>query len=81
MLFVFYIVVAVICLPCICYMLMNTVEKEDFFLTRLVAKWLFPRLNVALRHRKLEFISGLIVAVLGIAAVVAFAITRFGNKI
>jgi hypothetical protein len=81
MLRIFYFVVAVICLPCIGYMLMNTVEKEDFFLSRLLAKWLFPKQNVAFRHKKLEFIAGLIVAVLGIAAVVAFLITRFGNKV
>jgi len=46
-----------------------------------VAKWLFPKQNVAFRHRKLKLIAGLIVAVPGIYSAVAFPITRWGNKV
>ena len=77
--FDFYIVVAVVCIPCISYLLMTSVEKDEFFLTRNLAKWLFPRLERRERHKKIEFVAGIILAIFLTAAVIAFLINRFGR--
>ena len=79
MLLKFYIVVAAVCIPCISYLLMTTVEKDEFFLTRNLARWLFPRLDRRERHKKMEFITGILLAVFLTAAVIAFLINRFGR--
>jgi len=75
----FYIVAAVVCTACISYLLMTSMEKEQFFVTRNLAKWLFPRLDRHDRHRKLEFIAGVLLAIFSISAAIVFFINRFGR--
>ena len=74
-----YVVAVVICVPCIYYLMMSAMEKDEFFLTHYLAKWLFPRLDRNQRHRRLEFIAGLLVAIFLTAATIAFLINRFGR--
>jgi hypothetical protein len=75
----FNILAAVVCVVCLGYLLLSPVEKEEFFLTRLIAQWIFPKLDRRDRHRKLEYIAGVLFATFLIAAIVAFLINRFGR--
>lgn len=76
----FYIVTAVVCIVCLSYLLQTSVEKEEFFLTRNVARWLFPKLNPRDRNQRMDFIAGILLAVFFIAAVVTFVISHFGRR-
>jgi len=76
----FYIVAVLVCIVCISYLLQTSVEKEEFFLTRNLARWLFPKLNPHDRHRRLDFIAGILMATFAIAALVAFFINHFGRR-
>lgn len=80
MLHYFYIVVAVVCIPCISYLLQTSMEKEEFFLTRKLARWLFPNLNRLDRNRRMDFIAGILLAVFLTAAIVALLINHFGRR-
>jgi len=76
----FYIVAAVVCVVCISYLLQTSVEKEGFFLTRKLARWLFPKLNRPDRNRRMDFIAGILLALFLISALVAFLISHFGRR-
>ena len=79
MLHYFYIVAVLVCIPCLGYMLLTSMEKEGFFLTRNLAKLLFPRLERDERHKKMGLIAGIILAALLTSVAIAFCINRFGR--
>jgi len=76
----FYIVAVLVCIVCISYLLQTSVEKEEFFLTRNLARWLFPNLGRLDRNRRLDYIAGVLLAVFAISALVAFLINHFGRR-
>ncbi len=55
-------------------------EKEDFFLTRNLARWLFPKLDRRDRHRKLELMAGVVLAVFLTAVIVAVVVNKLGRR-
>jgi hypothetical protein len=69
----------VVCVACISYLLMTSMEKENFFVTRNLAKWLFARLEPYERHKRMTYIVGVILSVFITGAAVAFFINRFGR--
>lgn len=79
MLLYFYITAGAICLPCLVYLLQTPAEKEDFFLTRWLADKLFPAFHRNQRQQRLQYIAGILFAVFGVAALVAFFVSRFGR--
>jgi len=74
-----YLVTAVVGLPCIIYLLLTPMEKDEFFLTRWLADRLFPKLDRRQRQQRLQFIAGFLLAVLLTAAAIAFLINKFGR--
>ncbi len=74
-----YIVAAAVCLPCIVYLLQTPAEKESFFLTRWLGDRLFPRLHRNQRQQRLQYLAGILFAVFGTAALVAFLVSHFGR--
>ncbi len=76
----FYIVAIVVCVACISYLLQTSVEKEEFFLTRNVARWLFPNLGRLDRNRRLDYIAGVLIGVFATAAAVAFVINHLSRR-
>jgi hypothetical protein len=75
----FYIVAVLVCIPCLGYLLLTSMEREGFFLTRYLAKLLFPRLERHERHKKMEVIAGLLLAAFLTSVAIAFVINRFGR--
>jgi hypothetical protein len=74
-----YIVTVLVCVPCIYYLLMTPMEKDEFFLTRWLADRLFPKLDRRQRQQRLQYIAGFLLAVLFTAAAIAFLINKFGR--
>ena len=81
MLRLLYIVTVLVCVPCIYYLLMSPMEKEEFFLTRWLAERLLPQLDRPQRQQRLQYLAGFLMAVLITASVIAFVISHFGVKI
>jgi hypothetical protein len=76
-----YIVTVLVCVPCVSYLLLSPMEKEEFFLTRWLAQRLFPKLERDQRQLRLQYIAGFLMSVLITASAIAFIISRFGLKI
>ena len=80
MLHYFYIVAILVCVVCLSYLLQTSMEKEEFFLTRNLARWLFPKLNPHDGHRRMDYLAGILLAVFSISAIVALLINHFGRR-
>ena len=65
---------------CISYLLQTSMEKEGFFLTRNLARRLFPKLTPHERHKRMDYIAGILLAVFLTAAAVAFFINHFSRR-
>lgn len=72
----FYIVAAVVSVLCLAVLLASTLEKENFFVTRILAEWLFPGIEPYQRQRKLEYFAGIILALVVVALAVVLIINR-----
>ena len=81
MLRLLYIVTVLVCVPCVSYLLLTPMEKEEFFLTRWLAQRLFPTLERDQRQLRLQYIAGFLMGVLITASAIAFIISRFGLKL
>jgi hypothetical protein len=75
-----YLISAVICIPTLSLLLMSAGEREDMSLTRWLVRRLFPNSDFHLRHKRISHLCGVLFAVFFLVAIVAFVISRFGNK-
>jgi hypothetical protein len=62
-------IVALVAVACLGYLLCNSMELENFFLTRKLSQWCFPKLDPVRRHQRMQIICGVILAVIVTAAV------------
>ncbi len=76
----FYLISGVVCVLTIGVLLMSPGEREHFPLTRFLSRRLFPDLDFHLRQRRISLICGILFAVFFIGPILAFIITRFGNR-
>lgn len=72
--------VALICTTCAVYLLCNSMELENFFLTRWTSKLFFPRLDPHRRHQRMTVICGIILATIITVFIVIFAINRLNRR-
>ena len=72
---------AILGLGCLGYLLLDPVERNRFFLTRLLAKLFFPRLEPFHRQQKLAVLAGVTFAIVVLAVALSFFIHHYGSKI
>jgi hypothetical protein len=76
----FYLIAIGMCLVSLCVLLLSPAERENFFLTRFIFRKLFSRLDFHARHKRINQIAGGVLAVFAIGLIVAFVLTKFGNR-
>ncbi len=80
MIFHLRIAAAAVGILCLAYLLMSPIDRDTFFLTRLIQKKCFPNLQRDLRQKRMTLIAGFILGTLVLAQIVYFLITHFGNR-
>jgi hypothetical protein len=73
-------ITAIIGSGCIYYLLLDPVQRAQFFLTRSLGKKLFPRLDPYQRQRKITIFVGTILATLVTAVIIIFVFNRLGRR-
>ena len=76
---VFLVIAAVIGFACAYYLIMTPMERCEFFLTRQLAKKLFPSLDQDQQQQRLVFYAGTILATLLCATITYFFVKHLGR--
>ena len=74
------VVVAIICIGCIGYLLLNPMERARLFLMRDIGKLLFPRLDPYQRQKKFSILAGTVLAIVLITGLVFYVFNSLGKR-
>jgi hypothetical protein len=77
---IFILLTVMIGAGCAGYLLCNSMELENFFITRWLSSRCFPNLDPVRRHQRMQMICGLILAVIVIVFAVIFVIKRMNHR-
>jgi hypothetical protein len=73
-------ILALLAIACFWYLLCNHMELENFVLTRKLSGWCFPNLDPVRRHKRMQIICGVILAIIVTVFAVVFMIQHMNHR-
>ena len=69
----------IVCVGCVLFLLTHPMERARFFLTRLIGRTFFPKLDPFQQQQRLGFFVGVVLAAVAAAEIIAFVI-KYANR-